>query len=45
MEMDLEALSHMLEVQTNRNEYEREKRETAKRNAAIMREAIGRADV
>lgn len=45
MEIDLEALSAHLEVQTNRNEFERSKRETAERNAAAMREALGRADV
>ena len=45
MEMDLDSFVATLEVVTNRNEYENEKRETAKRNAAIMREVIGRADV
>lgn len=45
MEFNMESLVATLQVQTNRNEEEKRKNEIRERNARMMREALGTADV
>lgn len=44
MELDLEALVASIQVQTNRNDVEKSKREVHERGVKAMREALGKED-
>lgn len=44
MEMDLSALVSAIQVQTNRNEFEKAKREAHERGVKAMQEALGKED-
>lgn len=45
MEMDLEKLVEMIQVNTNRNEDAKRKREAYERGVKAMQETLGKADV
>lgn len=44
MEMDLSALVSAIQVQTNRNEFEKAKREAYERGVKAMQDALGKED-
>lgn len=44
MSLDLEALVSAIQVQTNRNEFEKAKREAYERGVKAMQDALGKED-